>query len=261
MKRLIDGLRSIFRRRGVLFAAGYLGIVLFTVLAILTAGRRYTVYLNNPYGSDRITVEYSVEGILTNTGITNEGEYTRFTFKGIKEGKTRVTATIYSRENGNSKSIVNFNASVLPTGVVYLTGYDYGGWQFTLLGMALLTLYSFGLCFAWFRRRKKTQSATTLQNMKFSKKIADEQKENANILFSTTNYHIFRSGMFAAKAGMKADGIGAKTKWYFWPNAQMREFIGLLASEWKINAAVTALTVFGSILFAIIPTIIHWIVK
>lgn len=77
----------------------------------------------------------------------------------------------------------------------------------------------------------EAQSATTLQNMIFSKKIADAHKGNANVLFSTTNYHIFRSGMFAAKAGMNADGIGAKTKWYFWPNAQMREFIGPLASE------------------------------
>jgi len=107
----------------------------------------------------------------------------------------------------------------------------------------------------------EAQSATTLQNMKFSKKIADAHKENANVLFSTTNYHIFRSGMFAAKAGINADGIGAKTKWYFWPNAQMREFIGLLASEWKINVAFITLTVFLSILFANIPTILNWIIN
>ena len=107
----------------------------------------------------------------------------------------------------------------------------------------------------------ETQSATTLQNMMFSKKIADEHKENANILFSTTNYHVFRSGMFSVKAGMKADGIGAKTKWYFWPNAQMREFIGLLASEWKINIVFIALTVLLSTMFANITTIINWIVE
>lgn len=501
MKRWIDGMRSMPRRRGVLAAAGYLGILLFTLLAILTAGRCYTVYLNNPYGSDKVSVSYSVEGIIANTGIEREGAYTRFSFRGIREGKTRVTATIYSPENENDKSVVHLNASVLPTGVIYLTGYDYGGWQITLLGMALLMLYSFWLCFTSFRRRKKrqffsyktvldfalsvffgvqsvmysglfglclllpqrvenwqvynlagfimtliflisipfmavfalflsvsnvslirregfrrnnlfgilisaalflgallcaitallhpdslvfelkyirdavlrtivssgfvyfecllfsamyctryaakhepkynqdfivilgcqvgrdgrplpllrgridralafyhrqleqggkqarfipsggkggdepvseaecmknylmeqgidesliypeTQSATTLQNMIFSKKIADGQKENANILFSTTNYHIFRSGMFAAKAGMKADGIGAKTKWYFWPNAQMREFIGLLASEWKINLVFILLTVFMSILFAMIPTIISWIAR
>ena len=74
--------------------------------------------------------------------------------------------------------------------------------------------------------------------MKFSKKIADAHKENAAILFSTTNYHVFRSGMFSAKAGMKAGGIGAKTKWYFWPNASVREFIGLLTEHRGKQAAV-----------------------
>ena len=103
----------------------------------------------------------------------------------------------------------------------------------------------------------ETESTTTLENMRFSKRIADNHKKNANILFSTTNYHIFRSGINSAKAGFRADGIGAKTKWYFWPNAQMREFIGLLASEWKINAVFIVLTVVLSVLFGNIPAIIN----
>ncbi|MBR6360824.1 MAG: YdcF family protein, partial [Clostridia bacterium] len=102
----------------------------------------------------------------------------------------------------------------------------------------------------------ETQSRTTLENMKFSKKIADEKKENANILFSTTNYHIFRSGILSAKAGLRADGIGAKTKWYFWPNAQMREFIGLLANEWLLNLVFIILTVGFATVIANISTII-----
>jgi uncharacterized SAM-binding protein YcdF (DUF218 family) len=105
------------------------------------------------------------------------------------------------------------------------------------------------------------KSTTTLENMRFSKAIADEIKPDSNILFSTTNYHIFRSGILSAKAELKADGIGAKTKWYFWPNAQMREFIGLLASEWKINILFIAATVFLSVMFANISTIISIIAK
>ncbi len=145
------------KKSNVYIAAGYLGILIFTLLAVLTAGRRYTVYLNNPYGSDKITVEYSAEGIVTNTGIAAKGAYTRFSFKAIREGKATVTATIYSPESENNKTIVRLSFTVLPTGVLYLTGYDYGGWQFTLLGMALLTAYSFAVCFMRFRRRKKTQ--------------------------------------------------------------------------------------------------------
>ena len=30
---------------------------------------------------------------------------------------------------------------------------------------------------------------------------------------------------------MRAQGMGAKTKWYFWPNAAVREFVGLLTSH------------------------------
>lgn len=95
----------------------------------------------------------------------------------------------------------------------------------------------------------ETKSTTTLENMLYSSKIANERKKDAKIVFSTTNYHIFRSGMFSKKAGLKADGIGAKTKWYFWPNALIREFIGILASEFKINIAVILTVVALSALF------------
>ncbi len=77
------------------------------------------------------------------------------------------------------------------------------------------------------------KSTNTLENMQFSKKLIDERTEDARVVFSTTNYHVFRSGMFAVQAGLNADGIGSKTKWYFWPNAFIREFIGMVVSSWK----------------------------
>ncbi len=30
---------------------------------------------------------------------------------------------------------------------------------------------------------------------------------------------------------MRAQGMAAKTKWYFWPNAAVREFVGLLTKH------------------------------
>ena len=489
------------KKSKIFITAGYLGIVVFTILAILISGRKYPVYLYNPYGSDQTAVVISDESVIVNRSTSREGDYTHFVFEGLREGSAEAEATIYNEADERESTTVYYAFSVLPTGVVYLTGYDYGGWQFTLLGMALMTVYSFAICFVQFRRRKKTQffsyktvldfallvffgmqslmyagllgaclvfpqqidgwqvynlagfimsliffisipfmmlfagflslsnlslirhegfrrnnlfgilisialfagsllcvitalrnpnstvmerthirdavirtvvssafvymecllfsamyctqytakrepeydqdfivilgcqigrdgrplpllrgridralefyyrqleqtgkqacfipsggrgsdeviseaesmknylveqgideriifpetrSATTLQNMEFSKKIADGHKENANILFSTTNYHVFRSGMFSAKAGMHAHGIGAKTKWYFWPNAQMREFIGLLASEWKINVGFIVLTILLSTLFANIAAIITWVVN
>lgn len=75
----------------------------------------------------------------------------------------------------------------------------------------------------------ETKSTSTLQNMKFSKELINDDK--VKIAISTTNYHVFRSGIFAGQAGLKAEGMGSKTKWYFWPNAFIREFVVLLVSQ------------------------------
>ena len=75
------------------------------------------------------------------------------------------------------------------------------------------------------------KSTTTLENMRNSKEIIDSVKPDAKILFSTSNYHLFRSGIWSRRVKMRSIGIGAKTKWYFWPNATVREFVGLLTEH------------------------------
>ena len=79
----------------------------------------------------------------------------------------------------------------------------------------------------------ENRSSTTLENMKFSKALIESRSDNANVAFSTTNYHVFRSGIWAQRAGLKAHGSGSRTKWYFWPNALLREMAGLFAEKWK----------------------------
>ena len=79
----------------------------------------------------------------------------------------------------------------------------------------------------------EAESRNTKENMRFSKAIAEKIKPDAKGIFSTTNYHVFRSGIIAKKEGIELDGVGAKTKWYFWPNALIREFIGLLVDDIK----------------------------
>ena len=74
-------------------------------------------------------------------------------------------------------------------------------------------------------------SASTFENMKFSKEKIMETGVPGKIAFSTTNYHVFRSGLYARRVKMRAVGIGAPTKWYFWPNASVREFVGLLTEQ------------------------------
>lgn len=80
---------------------------------------------------------------------------------------------------------------------------------------------------------EENQSENTYQNMKFSKEKIDAVNPDGKIAFATTNYHVFRSGIFARAVNMRAVGMGAKTKTYFWPNALVREIIGLLAAQKK----------------------------
>ncbi len=74
-------------------------------------------------------------------------------------------------------------------------------------------------------------STDTAENMRFSKEKIMEIDPCGKIAFSTTNYHVFRSGIYARRVKMRAVGMGAKTRWYFWPNAAVREFVGLLTEH------------------------------
>ena len=74
----------------------------------------------------------------------------------------------------------------------------------------------------------ESASANTKENMRFSLKKITETCSSPQILFSTSDYHVLRSGIISQDEGLNAEGIGCRTKWYFWPNAFIREFIGLL---------------------------------
>ena len=79
------------------------------------------------------------------------------------------------------------------------------------------------------------KSKNTYENIKFSTQIIKEKNENPNIAFSTTNYHVFRAGLIALQQDIEAEGIGSKTKSYYWINAFIREFVAILVSEKKSN--------------------------
>ena len=99
---------------------------------------------------------------------------------------------------------------------------------------------------------EEDRSKDTFENMKFSKDKIMAADPGAKIAFATTNYHVFRSGLFARRVKMRAVGMGAKTKWYFWPNAAVREFVGLLSSH-RLKQGI----VLGSIIaFYVILTLV-----
>jgi uncharacterized SAM-binding protein YcdF (DUF218 family) len=78
---------------------------------------------------------------------------------------------------------------------------------------------------------REDRSTDTFENMKFSWEKIKALDPGAKVAFATTNYHVFRSGLFARRVKMRAVGMGARTRWYFWPNAAVREFVGLLTGH------------------------------
>ena len=85
------------------------------------------------------------------------------------------------------------------------------------------------------------KSTNTYENIKYSYKLIN--KKNSNIVISTTNYHVFRAGLLASQQGIIVDGIGSKTKTYYWINAFIREFIGTLYSERKKHFIVFSIII------------------
>ena len=93
----------------------------------------------------------------------------------------------------------------------------------------------------------ETKSQSTTENIRFSTSLIKQENENAQIAFSTTNYHVFRAGNIAWDQGIDMEGIGAKTRSYFWINAFIREFIATLTAEKKKHFMI--LGIFALILF------------
>lgn len=88
------------------------------------------------------------------------------------------------------------------------------------------------------------KSTDTDENIRFSNNLIN--RKDASVAFSTTNYHVLRAGLTATQQGLKMDGIGSKTKAYFWINAFIREFIGTLYYERKkhiVNFVIIAFAI------------------
>ena len=95
------------------------------------------------------------------------------------------------------------------------------------------------------------RSKNTFQNMAYSKALTDARLPGGKVAFATTNYHVFRSGVWARLAGLEAEGMGARTRWWYWPNAFMRECAGLLARRWwQELVMVAAMALFFGVLSA-----------
>ena len=77
------------------------------------------------------------------------------------------------------------------------------------------------------------RSTNTEENFLYSLKLAKEKlnREDVKVAFSTTNYHVYRAGVFAGRLMDDVQGIGAWTRSYFLINAFIREYIATLSAE------------------------------
>ena len=99
------------------------------------------------------------------------------------------------------------------------------------------------------------KSKNTFENIKFSNKLINDNLKNAKIAFSTTNYHVFRAGTIARNQNINIEGIGAKTKSYFWVNAFIREFIATLVSEKKKHIIIVCCIIAFALLIVVLQYI------
>ena len=86
--------------------------------------------------------------------------------------------------------------------------------------------------------RREDRSTTTDENMRFSKALMEKEKPDYRCVIVTNNYHVFRAAVTARRAGVRGHVIGAPTASYFWPSAMIREFVALLVSYRRTNAAL-----------------------
>ena len=90
------------------------------------------------------------------------------------------------------------------------------------------------------------RSATTRENLAFSKALIDARPGGRKTALVSSNYHIYRCLRLAREIGMKCTGVGAHVALYFWPSALIREFIAVFLTPGFLIWALAGYAVFIS---------------
>lgn len=92
---------------------------------------------------------------------------------------------------------------------------------------------------------EEDRSTSTWENLRFSADLLAARGLDGRLLVVTSNYHVLRAAVLSRRLGLRANVRGARTAWYFLPNAFVREFIALLAQYKTANAV--ALVAFAAV--------------
>ena len=85
--------------------------------------------------------------------------------------------------------------------------------------------------------------------------IEDFGNANFQAIFTTNNYHLFRAGLFARMAGLKADGIGAKPLLFYL--TRLFEFIAIVVMYKRRHIIVCGLAAIGMVMLFLTGLIIQ----
>ena len=78
--------------------------------------------------------------------------------------------------------------------------------------------------------------------MRFSKqKMEEYTSADYQAVYVTNNFHLLRAGVYAKRAGLKAQGLGSKTAFYFWANVFIRKFISFIVLYRKIHTLIISM--------------------
>lgn len=86
---------------------------------------------------------------------------------------------------------------------------------------------------------EENKSTNTNENFVFSKTILDSYFENKEytIVYVTNDFHTFRAGLLAKKAGFQAEGLASPSTPYLLPNFYIREYFSvakyLVLDSWR----------------------------
>jgi len=99
------------------------------------------------------------------------------------------------------------------------------------------------------------RSATTRENLSFSRDIIDGREGPRKTALVSSNYHIYRCLRLAREVGLKCVGVGAHVAPYYWPSALIREFIAVfLTPGFLIWALIGYLLFVSPLLYTIITS-------
>ena len=102
---------------------------------------------------------------------------------------------------------------------------------------------------------KEDKSATTYENLEFSKAIIDSFEDPKYTALVTSNYHVYRALRYCRKIKMKCVGIGSHVAFYYWPSALIREFIAVHSEKKHLIMFIV-----GWLLF-VLPPVLNFFVK